>query len=389
MGARGYDSLTASFLSVDPLAPVAGAAWGSNPYSFAGNNPINQVDPWGLRPATDADLQAYAQAHQGALAAAKDWAQDTWDKYGGIISGVAVIATGIALAPFTGGLSLAILGGAALGGGISFVSQGLTKGWSNIDWNELGKETAIGGISNALGFGALKYAKSAGTAIMSIGKNVISHGDDVLTMGSFFSKAGSATSNIASSIKTVSTGIGNTVSAAGRVMSAGGGMTSRIGSKIVTAGEKISAQGARVFGTRLVGYDAVQGASSNVLGYVADGKDQSALDYVRHGVMGAITSVGPGMIAAPLKKVSGVSSEIPETLMGKISKFSQEKILESPGNFMAGYINSMSENNDWNPISKNNLEKSTTKGFENSLQGVAPLKEGADHLDNINWKLKQ
>ncbi|OLN18434.1 hypothetical protein BUE67_14370, partial [Corynebacterium diphtheriae] len=79
---------------------------------------------------------------------------------------------GIALAPFTGGLSVAILGGAALGGGISLVSQGLTKGWSNIDWNELGKETAIGGISNALGFGALKYAKSAGTAIMASAKTL-------------------------------------------------------------------------------------------------------------------------------------------------------------------------------------------------------------------------
>lgn len=127
MGARAYHPNTASFLSTDPLAPVIGATWGANPYSYTGNNPINQVDPWGLRPATDADLAAYNQGHQGALATAGNWAKDTWNKYGGIISGVAVIAAGIALAPFTGGLSIAILGGAALGGGISLVSQGLTK----------------------------------------------------------------------------------------------------------------------------------------------------------------------------------------------------------------------------------------------------------------------
>lgn len=385
-GARAYDPGTASFLSTDPLPPVIGAAWESNPYSYAGNNPINQVDPWGLRPATDADLAAYNQGHQGALATAGNWAKDTWNKYGGIISGVAVIAAGIALAPFTGGLSIAILGGAALGGGISLVSQGLTKGWSNIDWNELGKETAIGGISNALGFGALKYAKSAGTAIMGIGKNVIGHGDDVLKMGSFFSKAGSVTSNIASSIKTLSTGIGNTVSVAGRVMSAGGGMTSRVGSKVVTAGEKISAQGVRVFGTRLAGYDAVQGSSSNVLGYATDDKDQSVLDYVRHGTMGAITSVGPGMIADPLKKVS-VDKFIAQGTGQKALAWTGKAAIDMPGNFAAGYANTMSENNDWNPLSRNNLGDSSVKGAENTVQGIAPLKEGADHLDSINWKL--
>jgi RHS repeat-associated protein len=43
MRAREYDPSTAQFLSHDPLAAVSG-----EPYSYAGNNPLNYVDPSGL-----------------------------------------------------------------------------------------------------------------------------------------------------------------------------------------------------------------------------------------------------------------------------------------------------------------------------------------------------
>jgi RHS repeat-associated protein len=43
MRARVYDPATAQFLSVDPFAAVTGA-----PYSYAGDSPINEVDPTGL-----------------------------------------------------------------------------------------------------------------------------------------------------------------------------------------------------------------------------------------------------------------------------------------------------------------------------------------------------
>lgn len=66
-GARAYDPSARSFLSPDPLPPVAGAAWADNPYAFAGNDPVNQTDPTGLRPITDAELAAYAAGRQGLL----------------------------------------------------------------------------------------------------------------------------------------------------------------------------------------------------------------------------------------------------------------------------------------------------------------------------------
>lgn len=66
-GARAYDPTVRSFLSPDPLPPVAGAAWADNPYAFAGNDPVNQTDPNGLRPITDAQLAAYGAGRQGLL----------------------------------------------------------------------------------------------------------------------------------------------------------------------------------------------------------------------------------------------------------------------------------------------------------------------------------
>jgi len=54
--ARAYDPATRAFLSPDPLEAVLGTAFAANPYHYAGNDPVNQVDPLGLRPVTDAEL---------------------------------------------------------------------------------------------------------------------------------------------------------------------------------------------------------------------------------------------------------------------------------------------------------------------------------------------
>ena len=62
---RAYDPTTRACLSPDPLAPVAGTPVAANPYHYANNDPVNLVDPLGLRPMTDADIEAYRDAHQG------------------------------------------------------------------------------------------------------------------------------------------------------------------------------------------------------------------------------------------------------------------------------------------------------------------------------------
>lgn len=55
---RAYDPTTRTFLSTDPLPPVPGTPTAANPYHYADNNPVDNTDPWGLRPLTDQDLAA-------------------------------------------------------------------------------------------------------------------------------------------------------------------------------------------------------------------------------------------------------------------------------------------------------------------------------------------
>jgi RHS repeat-associated protein len=64
---RAYDPGTRAFLSPDPLPAVPGTPTAANPYHYANNNPINLLDPLGLRPATDADLADHHKAHHGGL----------------------------------------------------------------------------------------------------------------------------------------------------------------------------------------------------------------------------------------------------------------------------------------------------------------------------------
>jgi RHS repeat-associated protein len=78
MGARVYDPGTRGFLSRDPVEPVTGAAWAANPYSFAGNDPVNHVDPWGLSPVTADQLKQYADQHRGGLASAWHGVESWW-----------------------------------------------------------------------------------------------------------------------------------------------------------------------------------------------------------------------------------------------------------------------------------------------------------------------
>jgi RHS repeat-associated protein len=56
--ARVYEPASRAFLSPDPLPPIAGTPWAANPYSYAADNPIGLSDPLGLRPITDAEINA-------------------------------------------------------------------------------------------------------------------------------------------------------------------------------------------------------------------------------------------------------------------------------------------------------------------------------------------
>ncbi|PPI39546.1 hypothetical protein C5D60_01030 [Rathayibacter toxicus] len=98
MGHRAYDPTTRGFLSTDPLPPIPGTSWAANPYAFAGNDPVHALDPTGLSPITDTQLQAYRDGNHGVFAAAGDWLAHNWEYLAGaamVIGGGALIATGV------------------------------------------------------------------------------------------------------------------------------------------------------------------------------------------------------------------------------------------------------------------------------------------------------
>ncbi|MDT0211659.1 DUF6531 domain-containing protein [Curtobacterium sp. BRD11] len=151
LGARVYDPAARGFLSTDPLAPVLGAAWSGNPYSYAGNDPMHAIDPLGLRPATDEDLAAYRDANQSFLSRAANWVGDNWEYIAAgvaIVGGIALMATGIG---GPAGIAAMALAGGLMSGGISVASQKATTG--QVDWGTVGKDALIGTATGALGAG--------------------------------------------------------------------------------------------------------------------------------------------------------------------------------------------------------------------------------------------
>jgi RHS repeat-associated protein len=160
LGARAYDPASRGFLSTDPLAPVLGAGWDGNPYSYAGNNPLNASDPTGLRPLTDDELKAYDQS-----------AGSHWEY---VVAGLAV-AGGVA-ALFVPGLNLIAAGaiaGALTSGGLTAYSQKAQNG--SVDWWSVLGNTAVGAATGAAGGGAAMWTRTilagapAGQAAAALG----------------------------------------------------------------------------------------------------------------------------------------------------------------------------------------------------------------------------
>ncbi|PZE37810.1 DUF6531 domain-containing protein [Curtobacterium sp. MCPF17_031] len=174
LGARVYDPVAKGFLSTDPLAPVIGAGWSGNPYSYAGNDPLHTVDPLGLRPATDKDLQAYRDAHQGVVGRAKQIIDDNADLIGKVAVGVGVVLAVASLFTPVGPLTLmAMVGaGATMSGGLSVLQQKSEDG--KVDWGKVGIDTAIGGVTGLVGGGAANLLTKAAPALEAFAAPAVS-----------------------------------------------------------------------------------------------------------------------------------------------------------------------------------------------------------------------
>lgn len=174
MGARLYDPVARSFLSPDPLAGPAGAAWGGARYGFAGNDPVGAADPAGLSPVTAAQLRAYNDQHRGGLASAwngvKSWWGRNWQYVAAgaaIAAGVAVMATGVG-----GPIGAAMIGGALMGAGGSTWSQKQSTG--TVDWRRVAVAGVGGAVTGLIGGGAASVAARAAKEVTScLGRNMV------------------------------------------------------------------------------------------------------------------------------------------------------------------------------------------------------------------------
>lgn len=156
LGARLYDPGTRGFVSMDPLASELGAGWASNPYAYAGNNPLGLLDPLGLRPMTDADLAAFDRNSDTGLARAWRKSENWLNGKGGWVIGGAAVAAGVA-AMFVPGLNVVAAGaisGALMVGGVSLLSQK----WDGrgVSLGNVLKDTAIGGAAGLAGGASAK-----------------------------------------------------------------------------------------------------------------------------------------------------------------------------------------------------------------------------------------
>ena len=156
LGARVLDPASRSFLSPDPVEPTAGAGWAANPYSYAGNNPVNLYDPAGLHPITAEELDAYRKANS--------------PKWG---TALAIIA-GVGLAVFGGpaGIGAAIAIGAGLGAGANLIDQACS-GYP-INLGEVALSGALGGLGGGIGAAAGRLlGPAASSALGRVGSSPI------------------------------------------------------------------------------------------------------------------------------------------------------------------------------------------------------------------------
>ena len=164
LGARVYDSLSRRFLSTDSKAAIAGSSWFADVYAYAGNNPLEYVDPRGERPMTVADYRKY-QSQEG-----ERFMQQSLRLLAlvGVIGSLFIAPTSILLAGGVGFISGAANGAAD---GMDFHTPD-----GNIDWDKVqayalqegGKEALTAALIGMLFKAGPPVARATGNQAMKV-----------------------------------------------------------------------------------------------------------------------------------------------------------------------------------------------------------------------------
>lgn len=153
LGARVYDPFTHQFLSADPLMVRPGSNGGASAYTYAWQDPVNHVDPTGLRPISIEEYERMRTLEeQGRLGQAWEAIKD--DPWGTL----AVV----------GVVGAAFLIGGPVGVGI-LVGVGMTAGMGLATGTFSPTSVAIGGVAGGLTAGIGSSGMSVGWAMAANG----------------------------------------------------------------------------------------------------------------------------------------------------------------------------------------------------------------------------
>lgn len=172
LGDRAYDTRSRSFLTRDPLPPVTGRLAFAGPYVYAGNDPVNLVDPTGRRPLSDDEYNAWKEANtKGFVRKAAEWVGDNWKTIAKFAVGIAAGVAIAALAATGVGLPLLLLGGAAIGATSSLITSGVIDGKRGWD---LAADVGIGALFGAVGGPLARFVptSTAANGFQRIGTNL-------------------------------------------------------------------------------------------------------------------------------------------------------------------------------------------------------------------------
>lgn len=166
LGARTYDPVSRQFLSPDPLATVPGSNGAASAYTYAWHDPVNFVDPTGMRPVSLEEYDAIRKREeQGRLGQAWEAIkEDPW----GTLAAVGVVALGVGL--------MFVPGGQVIGAGI-LIGAGMSAASGLATGNFSPRGVAVGGLIGGVAGGAGVAFSSAGASVAAGG--AIGFGGDV------------------------------------------------------------------------------------------------------------------------------------------------------------------------------------------------------------------
>lgn len=173
LGRRAYDTRTRSFLSPDPLPSTPGALTYAGVYSYAWCDPVNLVDPSGMKPVSDEDYAAWKEQNtKGAFRMAYEAVKEDpwrWAAKGLVVIAGAAVMIGATAVLGPGGL---IIAGAVVGG----LTAGINAKIDGKSWGDAGRSALLGAAFGAATVGLSRYlpipASTATNPVVRVGSNM-------------------------------------------------------------------------------------------------------------------------------------------------------------------------------------------------------------------------